>query len=203
MDIMTFIFLFSRITKYLLRLTLIIVSPSSSLPFGNANRKALVPMQICSLWYYAQIVVSKKIYTPYLFKTYSKLLIQNISNYVPVSDDYRIMERYILVLIWIQTWWIYDLTPLYTHISINLLHILTFSGSNFLKHFSVFSYHIILSWTISSLIVFKTIFELAMKKGKLYRVVNLPSFVIDPISLFRYRYVCTIARQGKMISQCF
>lgn len=107
------------------------------------------------------------------------------------------------ILIWIQTWWIYDLTPLYTHISINLLHILTFSGSNFLKHFSVFSYHIILSWTISSLIVFKTIFELAMKKGKLYRVVNLPSFVIDPISLFRYRYVCTIARQGKMISQCF
>ena len=105
--------------------------------------------------------------------------------------------------IWIQTWWIYDLTPLYTHISINILHILTFSGSNFLKHFSVFSYHIILSWTISSLIVFKTIFELAMKKGKLYRVVNLPSFVIDPISLFRYRYVCTIARQGKMISQCF
>ena len=65
------------------------------------------------------------------------------------------------------------------------------------------SSHIILSWTISSLIVFKTIFELAMKKGKLYRVVNLPSFVIDPISLFRYRYVCTIAQQGKMISPCF
>ena len=65
------------------------------------------------------------------------------------------------------------------------------------------SSHIILSWTISSLIVFKTIFELTMKKGKLYRVVNLPSFVIDPISLFRYRYVCTIAQQGKMISPCF
>ena len=136
-------------------------------------------------------------------------MIQNISNYVLLSDGYRIIERYIdswkntLVWIWIQTWWIYDLTPLYTHISINLLHILTFSGSNFLKHFSVFSYHIILSWTISSLIVFKTIFKLATKKGKLYRVVNLPSFVIDPISLFRYRYVCTIARQGKMISQCF
>ena len=65
------------------------------------------------------------------------------------------------------------------------------------------SSHIILSWTISSLIVFKTIFKLATKKGKLYRVVNLPSFVIDPISLFRYRYVCTIAQQGKMISQCF
>ena len=132
MDIMTFIFLFSRITKYLLRLTLIIVSPSSSLPFGNANRKALVPMQICSLWYYAQIVVSKKIYTPYLFETYSKLLIHNISNYVLLSDGYRIIERHIGMTTKLMNIW---LTPLYTHISINLLHILTFSGSNFLKHF--------------------------------------------------------------------
>ena len=107
MDIMTFIFLFSRITKYLLRLTLIIVSPSSSLPFGNANRKALVPMQICSLWYYAQIVVSKKIYTPYLFETYSKRLIQNISNYVLLSDGYRIIERRMKKILWY--WYEYKL----------------------------------------------------------------------------------------------
>ena len=206
MDIMTFIFLFSRITKYLLRLTLIIVSPSSSLPFGNANRKALVPMQICSLWYYAQIVVSKKIYTPYLFETYSKLLIQNISNYVLLSDGYRIIERYIkniLLLIWNE--YKLDEYMIWPHFIRTFLliycifwHSVDPTFSNIFK-----SSHIILSWTISSLIVFKTIFKLATKKGKLYRVVNLPSFVIDPISLFRYRYVCTIARQGKMISQCF
>ena len=203
MDIMTFIFLFSRITKYLLRLTLIIVSPSSSLPFGNANRKALVPMQICSLWYYAQIVVSKKIYTPYLFETYSTLLIQNISNYVLLYDGCRIKTHEKILWYWYE--YKLDEYMIWPHFIRTFLliycifwHSVDPTFSNIFK-----SSHIILSWTISSLIVFKTIFKLATKKGKLYRVVNLPSFVIDPISLFRYRYVCTIAQQGKMISPCF